>query len=162
MSQNLNFCIKLDNKFYRMFGEHSQHSAVADIFRKGVRIPYEKLTSITKSGFDILFNDVEYEKEKQKKEIEGLERDIKDIYGSNNSLDEKLEIVSNYRAEIREMQLHLDELVYVQDLLKTMQLSIEDYDYKFFWNSTPFDTESIIYIGWEITDDYIKSLNEGN
>lgn len=162
MSQNLNFCVKLDGKFYRMFGEYSRNSAVADIFKKAIRIPYAKLTSITKSNFDILFNDVKHEISKITEEFQNIETVVKDIYSSNNPLDEKLEIVSDYRTEIREMQNYLDELVYVQDLLKTMQLSIEDYEYKFFWDTTLFDTESIIYVGWEVTDDYIKSLNEGD
>lgn len=101
MSSYINFYLKVEDK-YCPLGSYSRNCPEYQFLKD--LVPYEKLAPLTIEKLNSAIEDIKFAIENERKGINNYLQNIEDIKTFNNSINEKMELIANYRDTLDELK----------------------------------------------------------
>lgn len=105
MSSYINFYLKVEDK-YCPLGSYLRNCSEYRFFKNIV--PFGKIAPITIKNLKTVIEDIEFAISNEMKSIGRYSLNIKDIKTFNNSINEKMELIEDYRNTINELKEDLE------------------------------------------------------
>lgn len=146
MSSYINFYLKVEDK-YCPIGAYSRNCPEY-LFFKNI-IPYGKIAPITIQELKDVIEDIKFAINNGIESIKRYSLNIEDIKTFNNSINEKMELIENYRDTINELKEDLEVNKNCLNFVNWLIEILTDIEYDFYANKHNITQDNYLWIGIE-------------
>lgn len=153
MSSYINFYLKVEDK-YCPLGSYSRNCPEYRFFKNIV--PFEKIASVTIKNLKTVIEDIEFAISNEMKSIGRYSLDIKDIKTFNNSINEKIELIEDYRNTINELKEDLEANKKCLNFVNWLIEILIDVEYSPYADKHSITQDNYLWVGIEAGPEDIK------
>lgn len=153
MSSYINFYLKVEDK-YCPLGSYSRNCSEYRFFKNIV--PFEKIAPITIKNLKTVIEDIEFAISNEMKSIGRYSLNIKDIKTFNNSINEKMELIEDYRNTINELKEDLEANKKCLNFVNWLIEILTDVEYSPYADKHGITQDNYLWVGIEAGPEDIK------
>lgn len=153
MSSYINFYLKVEDK-YCPIGTYSRNCSEYQFFKNFV--PYEKIAPITIKELKDVIEDIKFAINNEMKSIGRYSLNVKDIKAFNNPINEKMELIEDYRNTINELKEDLEANKKCLNFVNWLIEILTDIEYDPYANKHNITQDNYLWVGIEASPEEIE------
>ncbi len=154
MSSYINFYLKVEDK-YCPLGTYSRNCPEYQFFKNIV--PFEKIAPINVEKLEAVKEDIEFAINNEMKSIGNYSLNIKDIKTFNNSINEKMELIEDYRDTINELKEDLEANKNCLNFVNWLIEILTDIKYNSYANKHGITQDNYLWVGIEASPEEVDN-----